>query len=102
MWEEAGRVSREYLPSSGESVPAGVPALVSRAAAHADAAEWWEAVQLLGRASATAADAGSHKLAERAALRAARLARDHLHDDRRRAAADMLADRYVTDPYSYH
>ncbi|XP_026731686.1 intraflagellar transport protein 172 homolog isoform X2 [Trichoplusia ni] len=102
LWDEAARVSREYLPDSsggsgagGEGVPGEVPALLQRAAAHADAAEWWEAVRLLGAASAAAAAAAAPRLAERAALRAARLARDHLHDARRRAAADMLAERFA-------
>lgn len=74
-------------------MPSAVPALLSRAAEYADAGSWWEAVQLLAKASAAAAEAHAPKLAERAALRAARLARDRLHDVRRRAAADMLAER---------
>lgn len=93
LWEEAARVSREYVPDGGgEPVPSGVPALLQRAAEHADGARWWDAVRLLCAASAAAA-AAAPRLAERAALRAARLARDHLHDSRRRAAADMLAER---------
>ncbi|XP_022830109.1 intraflagellar transport protein 172 homolog [Spodoptera litura] len=98
LWDEASRVSREYVPesrSSEESVPDDVPALLQRAAEQADAAQWWEAVSLLGAASATAAAHAAPRLAERAALRAARLARDHLHDARRRAAADMLAERFA-------
>lgn len=96
LWEEASRVSREYVPDSGgEGVPPDVPALLQRAADHADAAEWWDAVRLLAAASAAAATAAAPRLAERAALRAARLARDHLHDGRRKAAADMLAERYM-------
>ncbi|CAH1638763.1 unnamed protein product [Spodoptera littoralis] len=98
LWDEASRVSREYVPesrSSEESVPDDVPALLQRAAEQADAAQWWEAVSLLAAASATAATHGAPRLAERAALRAARLARDHLHHARRRAAADMLAERFA-------
>lgn len=91
-------MSREYVPesrSSQESVPGEVPALLQRAAEQADAAQWWDAVSLLAAASAAAATHNAPRLAERAALRAARLARDHLHDARRRAAADMLAERYL-------
>ncbi|CAB3251420.1 unnamed protein product [Arctia plantaginis] len=102
LWDEAARVSREYLPESsasstgsGEGVPGEVPALLQRAAAHADREDWWEAVRLLGAASAAAASGAAPRLAERAALRAARLARDHLHDRRRKLAADMLADRFA-------
>lgn len=36
MWEDASRVSREYLPDSAEPVPAAVPPLLRRAADHAD------------------------------------------------------------------
>ncbi|KAL4703298.1 hypothetical protein ACJJTC_015430 [Scirpophaga incertulas] len=95
LWEEAARVSREYLPEGGEPVPAAVPPLLQRAAQHADRGEWWEAVELLLNASAAGASGGATKLAERAALRAARLARDHLHGGRRRAAADMLYERFA-------
>ncbi|XP_013172557.1 PREDICTED: intraflagellar transport protein osm-1 [Papilio xuthus] len=95
MWEDASRVSREYLPDSAEPVPAAVPPLLRRAADHADRGEWWEAVQLLLGASAAGAAGGALRLAERAALRAARLARDHLEGARRRAAADMLAERFT-------
>ncbi|RVE46188.1 hypothetical protein evm_009146 [Chilo suppressalis] len=95
LWEEASRVSREYLPEGGEPVPPSVPPLLQQAAEHADRGEWWEAVELLIGASAVGANGGATKLAERAALRAARLARDHLHDARRRAAADMLLERFV-------
>ncbi|CAG5025534.1 unnamed protein product [Parnassius apollo] len=94
MWEDAARVSREYLPDSAEPVPPAVPPLLQRAADHADRGEWWEAVQLLLGASSAGAAGGAERLAERAALRAARLARDHLQGARRRAAADMLADRF--------
>ncbi|CAF4909041.1 unnamed protein product [Pieris macdunnoughi] len=94
MWEEAGRVSREYLPDSTEAVPPAVPPLLQRAADHADRGEWWEAVRLLIGASAAAASGGAGRLAERAALRAARLARDKLSGDTRRAAADMLVERF--------
>lgn len=58
-----------------------------------DRGEWWEAVELLINASTAGAAGGAARLAERAALRAARLARDHLQGGRRRMAADMLADR---------
>ncbi|XP_060802572.1 intraflagellar transport protein 172 homolog [Amyelois transitella] len=95
LWEEAGRVSREYLPDSGEPVPPAVPPLLQQAADHADRGEWWEAVELLIAASAAGARGGAAKLAERAALRAARLARDHLPAPQRRAAAGMLADRFA-------
>ncbi|XP_049874490.1 intraflagellar transport protein 172 homolog [Pectinophora gossypiella] len=95
LWEEAARVSREYLPDSAEPVPPSVPPLLQRAADHADRGEWWEAVELLINASAAGAAGGAARLAERAALRAARLARDHLQGGRRRAAADMLAERFV-------
>ncbi|CAG9793801.1 unnamed protein product [Diatraea saccharalis] len=81
LWEEASRVSREYLPEGGEPVPPTVPPLLQQAAEHADRGEWWEAVELLIGASAAGANGGATKLAERAALRAARLARDHLHDN---------------------
>ncbi|XP_061715257.1 intraflagellar transport protein 172 homolog isoform X2 [Cydia pomonella] len=94
LWEEATRVSREYLPDSAEPVPSAVPPLLQRAAEHADRGEWWEAVQLLCEASASGAAGGATRLAERAALRAARLARDRLQGARRRAAADMLATRF--------
>ncbi|CAH2039717.1 unnamed protein product, partial [Iphiclides podalirius] len=94
MWEDAARVAREYLPDSAEPVPSTVPPLLQRAADHADRGEWWEAVQLLLGASAAGASGGAARLAERAALRAARLARDHLTGQRRRAAADLLADRF--------
>lgn len=56
--------------------------------------EWWEAVELLLAASAAGAAGGAVRLAERAALRAARLARDRLRGSQRRAAAAGLADRY--------
>ncbi|KAM3966306.1 intraflagellar transport protein Oseg2 [Aphomia sociella] len=95
LWEEASRVSREYLPDSGEPVPPTVPPLLQRAAEHADRGEWWEAVELLINASAAGAAGGAAKLAERAALRAARLARDRLKGAPRRAAAHMLADRFA-------
>lgn len=36
LWEEASRVSREYLPDSAEPVPPAVPPLLQRAAHHAD------------------------------------------------------------------
>ncbi|XP_028155914.1 intraflagellar transport protein 172 homolog isoform X1 [Ostrinia furnacalis] len=95
LWDEASRVSREYLPDGGEPVPSSVPPLLQRAADHADRGEWWEAVELLISASAAGANGGAARLAERAALRAARLARDHLHDQRRRAAAEMLYERFA-------
>ncbi|KAL0822632.1 hypothetical protein ABMA28_004664 [Loxostege sticticalis] len=95
LWDEASRVSREYLPDGGEPVPSSVPPLLQRAADHADRGEWWEAVELLINASAAGANGGAARLAERAALRAARLARDHLHDARRRAAAEMLYERFA-------
>ncbi|XP_026322816.1 intraflagellar transport protein 172 homolog, partial [Hyposmocoma kahamanoa] len=95
LWEEAARVAREYLPDSAEPVPPTVPPLLQRAADHADRGEWWEAVELLISASTAGAAGGAARLAERAALRAARLARDHLQGDRRRMAADMLADRFA-------
>ncbi|XP_031768664.2 intraflagellar transport protein 172 homolog [Galleria mellonella] len=95
LWEEASRVSREYLPDSGEPVPPTVPPLLQRAAEHADRGEWWEAVELLVSASAAGAAGGAAGLAERAALRAARLARDHLHAAPRRRAARLLADRFA-------
>lgn len=60
---------------------------------YTDRGEWWEAVELLITASAAGATGGAARLAERAALRAARLARDHLQMARRRAAADMLYER---------
>ncbi|XP_045495842.1 intraflagellar transport protein 172 homolog [Colias croceus] len=94
LWEEASRVSREYLPDSAEQVPPAVPPLLQRAADHADRGEWWDAVRLLVGASAAAATSGATRLSERAALRAARLARDRLAGDERRAAADMLAERF--------
>ncbi|CAK1556183.1 unnamed protein product [Leptosia nina] len=94
LWEEAGRVSREYLPEGQESVPPAVPPLLQRAADHADRGEWWEAVRLLVGASAAAASGGATRLAERAALRATRLARDKLVGETRRAAADMLVERF--------
>ncbi|XP_047027262.1 intraflagellar transport protein 172 homolog [Helicoverpa zea] len=98
LWDEAARVSREYVPESageeGEAVPSEVPALLARAAEHAESADWARAVRLLGAASAAAA-ATAPRLAERAALRAARLARDHLQGAQRRAAADMLAERFA-------
>ncbi|XP_072947774.1 intraflagellar transport protein 172 homolog [Epargyreus clarus] len=95
LWEEAARVSREYLPDSAEPVPPTVPPLLQRAADHADRGEWWEAVRLLAGASAAGAAGGAPRLAERAALRAARLARDRLHGAQRRTAADMLAERFA-------
>ncbi|KAJ2944293.1 hypothetical protein O0L34_g18279 [Tuta absoluta] len=95
LWEEAARVSREYLPDSAEPVPPTVPPLLQRAADHADRGEWWEAVELLIKASAAGASGGATRLAERAALRAARLARDHLQGAGRTKAADMLADRFT-------
>ncbi|XP_073947252.1 intraflagellar transport protein Oseg2 isoform X2 [Choristoneura fumiferana] len=95
LWEEATRVSREYLPDSAEPVPSAVPPLLQQAAEHADRGEWWEAVQLLCEASASGAAGGATRLAERAALRAARLARDRLQGTTRKAAADMLAARFA-------
>ncbi|XP_050671784.1 intraflagellar transport protein 172 homolog isoform X2 [Leptidea sinapis] len=96
MWEEASRVAREYLPDSEEAVPDSVPPLLQRAADHADRGEWWEAVRVLAAASAAAAAGGAARLAERAALRAARLARDRLppRSDHRRSAAELLAQRF--------
>ncbi|XP_045766651.1 intraflagellar transport protein 172 homolog [Maniola jurtina] len=96
LWEEAARVSREYLPDSAEPVPPAVPPLLQRAADHADRGEWWEAVQLLLSASAAGASGGANRLAERAALRAARLARDRLRGPQRRTAANMLADTFAS------
>ncbi|XP_050351662.1 intraflagellar transport protein 172 homolog [Nymphalis io] len=96
LWEEAGRVSREYLPDSAEPVPSAVPPLLQRAAQHADRGEWWEAVELLLGASAVGAAGGALRLAERAALRAARLARDRLRGPPRRDAARLLADAFAT------
>ncbi|XP_053606177.1 intraflagellar transport protein 172 homolog [Plodia interpunctella] len=95
LYEEAARVSREYLPDSDEPVPPDVPPLLQRAAEHADRGEWWEAVELLIEASSAGARGQASKLASRAALRAARLARDRLQGVRRRAAADLLADRFA-------
>ncbi|XP_028036317.1 intraflagellar transport protein 172 homolog [Bombyx mandarina] len=97
LWEEAARVSREYLPSSGdeEDVPPAVPALLTQAAAHADAGEWWEAVQTLCAAS-SAAGQRAPRLAERAVLRAARLARDRLQHPARAHAANLLAQRFAS------
>ncbi|XP_047535019.1 intraflagellar transport protein 172 homolog [Vanessa atalanta] len=95
LWEEAGRVSREYLPDSAEPVPSAVPPLLQRAAHHADRGEWWEAVELLLNASAAGATGGALRLAERAALRAARLARDRLRGAPRRDAARLLADAFT-------
>ncbi|XP_052741813.1 intraflagellar transport protein 172 homolog [Bicyclus anynana] len=96
LWEEAARVSREYLPDSAEPVPPSVPPLLQRAADHADRGEWWEAVQLLLTASAAGAAGGAERLAERAALRAARLARDRLRGSQRRSAANMLSDTFAS------
>ncbi|CAG9087787.1 unnamed protein product [Plutella xylostella] len=93
LWEEAARVSREYLPDSAEPVPPAVPPLLQAAADHADKGEWWEAVQLLCRASEEGARGGASRLAERAALRAARLARDHLPPPHRARAAALLQQR---------
>ncbi|XP_063827893.1 intraflagellar transport protein 172 homolog [Ostrinia nubilalis] len=56
LWDEASRVSREYLPDGGEPVPSSVPPLLQRAADHADRGEWWEAVELLISASAAGAN----------------------------------------------
>ncbi|CAH2091146.1 unnamed protein product [Euphydryas editha] len=95
LWEEASRVSREYLPDSAEPVPPAVPPLLQQAAHHADKGEWWEAVELLLGASAAGAAGGAARLAERAALRAARLARDRLQGAPRRRAAHMLADAFT-------
>ncbi|XP_061378343.1 intraflagellar transport protein 172 homolog [Danaus plexippus] len=96
LYEEASRVSREYLPESSETVPPHVPPLLQRAASHADRGEWWEAVQVLLQASAAGAAGGAAGLAERAALRAARLARDQLSGVKRRRAADLLADTFAS------
>ncbi|XP_045451076.1 intraflagellar transport protein 172 homolog [Melitaea cinxia] len=95
LWEEASRVSREYLPESAEPVPSDVPPLLQRAAHHADKGEWWEAVELLLEASAAGAAGGAARLAERAALRAARLARDRLRGAPRRRAARALAAAFA-------